>query len=114
MQGVILDDKNIISRFDPTYADSIFIKSLKTLKNGEFSSYSKVKSSDKFKEYIDIALEKVKEIDASIRNNNFNIDPKILNGKNISCAYCPFKDICCHTLKDEVELKVKEGEDDGE
>ena len=45
----------------------------------------------------------------SVITGNFFINPKVLKGKNISCTYCKFKDICFKTKSDEVIIG---GEDD--
>ena len=50
------------------------------------------------------------ELVATIDNNNFTIAPKIINNKNISCEYCPFKEICFVTANDYVYLEKKEGD----
>lgn len=111
LQGVTLDDKEAIRNFDPTFNDSLFIKGLKTLKNGEFRSSCKVASSDRFLQYRSLALEKIKEADAKIRNGEFTINPKVINGKNVSCPFCPFKDVCYHTINDEIIINLKENEE---
>ena len=40
----------------------------------------------------------------SILAGDFTINPKIYDGKNLSCEFCEFKDICYHTQKDMVYL----------
>ena len=49
------------------------------------------------KKYIDSATDNI--IDA-----NFQIDPKVYAGKNISCEFCSFKDLCYKTEKDLIYL----------
>ena len=39
-----------------------------------------------------------------INNLDFTINPKKLKNDNISCEFCPFKDICYMTNDDIVEL----------
>ena len=38
------------------------------------------------------------------------INPKIVNGNNVSCKYCKFNDICYHSYKDSVIISG--GEED--
>ena len=59
---------------------------------------------------IDEALEKSLKI---IDNNDFVIAPKIINNKNISCEFCPFKEVCFVTPNDYVYLE-KEKEEGGD
>ena len=104
--GYSNSDKDILSVQDKNYDNSKVIKGLKTNKDGSFSKTSRVVSNEeindilvKTKEQIDLAIKK-------IRANEFNINPKIIDNKNISCMYCKFKDICYKTNEDEVVLEV--------
>ena len=37
----------------------------------------------------------------NIEEANFKINPKVVDNKeNVSCKFCPYKDICYHTSKD--------------
>ena len=45
-----------------------------------------------------------------IDNNEFDIAPKIINNKNISCEFCPFKEVCFVSASDYIYLEKKEGE----
>ena len=40
----------------------------------------------------------------NILEGKYAINPKILNGKNVSCENCKYKDICYHDEKDLVYL----------
>ena len=57
---------------------------------------------------IDKALDKALNI---IDNNAFDIAPKIINNKNISCEFCPFKEVCFVSASDYIYLSKKEGDD---
>ena len=109
LQGYTNSDENIISLIDSNYLNSKMIKGLKFKKDGSFYSTSKVLSN---KEMDDMILKVQNIIDDTIKNvitGNFFINPKVLKGKNISCTYCKFKDICIKTKSDEVIIG---GEDD--
>jgi ATP-dependent helicase/DNAse subunit B len=106
LNGYMIDNEDIISKFDSTYLDSRFIASMKKSKNG-FYPYTKILSETKLNNLINLAEEKVKEAAFAIENADFKINPKKLRGENISCAYCPFKDIC-YFDKEEIELENKE------
>ena len=53
---------------------------------------------------------KINEAIEGICNANFKINPKIIKGKNVSCSYCKYKDICYHEYKDNVIISG--GEED--
>lgn len=110
LQGYTNSDENIISLIDSNYLNSKMIKGLKFKKDGSFYSTSKVLSN---KEMDDMIVKVQNIIDDTIKNvitGKFFINPKVLKGKNISCTYCKFKDICFKTKSDEVIIG---GEDDG-
>ena len=48
------------------------------------------------------------------RNFNFPIKPLILDKTNISCAFCPYNNICFKTPKDNYYLKKDPFKKDGE
>ena len=58
---------------------------------------------------IDVALKKFLKI---IDDNVYNIAPKVINDKNISCNFCPFKEVCFVNPSDYIYLDKKEGEID--
>ena len=99
LEGYSIDNESELSLFDTTYNDSKLIKSMKTSSSG-FYSYSKVLS----KEEIDKLISKIdKEVDNvidSILDSDFAIDPKIINGENVSCKFCEYRDICYRKEKD--------------
>ena len=108
--GYTTDDKIILSYLDEDYETDSFVKGLSVKKDGELSSRSKVLSDSEVEDMlnsINKALEKSLEI---IDNNDFKIAPKIINNKNISCEFCPFKEVCFVTASDYVYLE-KKGDD---
>ncbi len=111
--GYTTDDKIILSYLDEDYENDSFVKSLGVKKDGELSSKSKTLNEEELKDMlkaIDEALEKSLKI---IDNNDFVIAPKIINNKNISCEFCPFKEVCFVTANDYVYLE-KEKEEGGD
>ena len=73
-------------------------------RDGEFSSYSKVLSSEEINNLINITDQKIEEAISSICNAKFDINPKVDNDKNIGCLYCKYKDICFFEKKNEVKI----------
>ena len=108
--GYTTDDKIVLSYLDEDYETDSFVKGLSIKKDGELSSRSKALSSS---EVEDIMNSIHKALDKSLKiidNNDFAIAPKIINNKNISCEFCPFKEVCFVSASDYVYLDKKEGE----
>lgn len=106
--GYSNSDKDILSVIDNNYDNSKIIKGLKTNNDGSFSKNSKVLSNDeieKIKETVHNVI--INTID-NIKNNCFEINPKVSDGKNISCDFCKFKDICYMTKNNEVKIQTEE------
>lgn len=105
LQGYTNSNETIISLLDNNYLDSKMIKGLRFKSDGSFYSTSKVLSNDEMDKLI-ITVDKI--INDAIKNiidGEFNINPKVIKGKNIACTYCKFKDICFKTKEDEVVLE---------
>ena len=99
LEGYSTNDESLLSQFDNTYKDSKLIKSMKTTNNG-FYTYSKVLSNDEIKTLIEDTDKLINKTIDRILDGDFTIDPKIINGDNISCKYCDYKDICYRREKD--------------
>lgn len=109
LEGYSVNNENILSKFDNTYNDSKLIKSMKTTSNG-FYTYSKVLSEEEIEELIkEISSQIDKTID-NILEADFTIDPKIINGENVSCKFCEYKDICFRKEKDLIYINRSEEE----
>ena len=106
LYGYSCDNEINLSRFDPTYENSKYIKSMKITKNG-FGSYSKVLSENEMSSlvsYVDKKIDKARDL---ILNADFSINPKWISGdKEITgCKFCKYKDICNMKNDDIINLK---------
>ena len=106
--GYSNEDRDILSVIDSNYDNSKIIKGMKTLKDGSFSSYTRVLNNDEINKIKDVTKEKISEVIENIRNNKFDINPKVSGDKNIGCEYCKFRDICFVKKKDKVEIEEEE------
>ncbi|MBQ7105714.1 MAG: PD-(D/E)XK nuclease family protein [Bacilli bacterium] len=107
--GYSTNNKERLEKFDITYENSEFIKSMKVKNDGEFYHYTKVLDDqvlDMLIEYIDKVIE---DDITSILDCNFSINPKQVGMENIGCKYCKYKDICF--MKNEDIVKLKEYDD---
>lgn len=97
-------DHQALRVIDKNFANSKIIKGLKLNNDGSFSKNSKVLSDEEINDIKDEVVIQINKVIDSIKNNCFDINPKVSEGKNIGCEYCKFKDICFVTKKDEVNI----------
>ena len=108
LKGYSTDNIELLSRFDSTYEDSSYIKGLKYSEEKGFSRTSKILDSTLLEEIVEFTKNKILETRDLILKGDFRINPKIYGKENISCSYCPYKDICYCTPNDFVELEKNE------
>ena len=102
-----------LSMFDGTVDNSEMIKGIKINKNGELPKGARTLSDLEIDEIICKTEKKIIEAMTNILNGNFTINPKILNGKNVACEFCEFKDVCYLEEKNK-EYLVNESEENFE
>ena len=112
LEGYSIDEENILSKFDTTYNDSKLIKGMKTTSKG-FSSYSKVLSEEEINDMLSNTDKLIDKAIDNILEADFEINPKVINGENVSCSFCEYRDICYLREKDKVYIN-KDGEDNGD
>ena len=104
LNGYSTDNVDVLSRFDSTYLDSTYIKSMKYSEEKGFGPYTKTISDDMLYRMVEFTKKKIEEARDSILDADFSINPKKYDGKNISCEFCSFKDLCFQQEKDIVYL----------
>ena len=104
LQGYSTDDTSILERFDPTYEKSEYIKSMSYTEEKGFGTYSKVMNNDTLYELIKYTEKIINDCTDEIIDGDFKINPKVNAGKNISCEFCVFKDLCYTKESDLVYL----------
>lgn len=104
LQGYSNSNENILEKVDSSYMDSKVIKSMKISNNG-FYAYSKVISDENIDKLSNLVKDKINEASLNIIDGKFDINPKEMNGKNIGCNYCKYRDICYMKHKDTIILK---------
>ena len=104
LKGYSLGNETMLSIFDKTLENSEIIHGMK-LTNKGFGYYSKVLTENQIDSIYRITDRKINECIYNIENALFDINPKMINNKNIGCEYCKYKDICYMTNKDIVELQ---------
>ena len=94
LKGYSTDNIDILERFDPTYEDSEYIKSMKYNPEKGFGTYTKIIDDDTMINMVKYMDKHIKDKTNEILEGDFEIDPKIYDGKNISCKFCEYKDLC--------------------
>lgn len=112
LEGYTYNDLNIIKRIDTACYDKSFIKGIKVKKDGTLSDTKKVFDTAYYENVLNTIEEKINEAINLIIEGNFKINPKVVNGKNISCEYCKYKDICYKKYKDAVIISQDGDEDE--
>lgn len=104
LNGYSTTDEEYLSRFDPTYEDSTFIKSMKKSSKG-FYAYAKVIEDEKIGLLIELVNSKIDEAINDILDAKFDINPKRIGTELKGCAFCKYKDICYMKEEDVINLK---------
>lgn len=110
LTGFTSSDISRINILEDLDGKSNVVSKLAITKNGELSKNSKVISDEDMKDMIKLVEDKILEASTSILNNDFSINPKVIDNKNVSCTYCRYKDICYKRIKDYVYFETKKEE----
>ena len=94
LKGYSTDNIEILEKFDSTYENSEYIKSMKYNSDKGFGTYAKIINDEEMLNMIKFVNSHIKEKTNEILDRDFEINPKIYEGKNISCKFCTFKDLC--------------------
>jgi len=106
--GYSTTNKLRLERFDSTYENSAFIKSMKVKQDGEFYHYVKVLDDEVLEMLVDYIDKIIEDNITSILDCDFSINPKQIGMELVGCKYCKYKDICY--VKNEDIIKLKEYE----
>ncbi len=103
--GYSTSNLNILGMVDSSYPNSCQIKSMKTTQSGNFYTYTKVFNQEDLDTLFNLINNLIKDTVKKVIDADFKIEPKILDNKeNISCQFCPFKDICFTKDKDKIYI----------
>lgn len=95
--------------------ESTVLYGMKRNGSGELRKGAPVLSDEDMDKVAETAYEKAAEAEKKILEGEFVINPKYLGGKNQSCGYCPFSEICYRSPRDNVYLdSVKEEQENDE
>lgn len=100
LQGYSTEDVSVIERFDSTFENSEYIKSMKYSDDKGFGTYTKLINDDILNGMVEYTKNYIDKTTNKILDAKFNINPVVYNGTNESCEFCSFKDICFMKEKD--------------
>jgi len=111
LRGYVINDPDEIVRIDPDYDSSPIVSGLKFNKDGSLAKNTKTIDD----EILEILLERMEGLvsDAfkAMNEGKFPINPKRIKGKDVSCEYCPFEDVCYKTRQDYEDLRHFKNDD---
>ena len=109
LEGLSINDANIIEKIDNFYQNESFIKGIKPNKKG-LGTYARTFDNADFDNIINTMDINIKKMINDIDNVNFEINPKLLKNKETTCLYCNYKDICYKEFKNYID--IRKGEQD--
>ncbi|NMA51037.1 MAG: hypothetical protein GX951_04225 [Mollicutes bacterium] len=110
LNGYSNKDISLLEKFDSSFKNSKVIRGMKLKNDGNFYSNSKTLSSEEMDSMVFLVEAILNEAVEKINNNDFQINPKKVNNKDdVSCPYCPYKEICYK--KDYYYENIKQEED---
>lgn len=104
---------------NPEYASiiddtcGVYLKNYNLKKDGAPDARSKIFDCIDENKLYSIVEDKIEEAYQGIINGKFDITVKRIDGNNVSCGYCRFKDVCFKKYTDIVELDSKKWKDGG-
>ena len=108
LNGYSTSNKEILEKFDNSYENSNMIKSMRIKSDGEFYNYSKTLTEIEMNNLIKLVDQKIEEASNNILEAKFDINPKKIEGINVGCEFCTFKDICFKKEQDVIYLKEQD------
>jgi ATP-dependent helicase/nuclease subunit B len=95
-----------ILHIDKNALEDPFIDKLKFNKNGALSARSKTFPEDDLTLWIAHLDKLIQNAINAITHGDFTINPKRDKNKDLSCTYCPYKDICYKSEKDYITYNL--------
>jgi len=93
MKGLVNDDTDIIHKLDKEMTKASSVIPVSYNKDGSFSRFSSVASTQQFYQLSEYVKEKIKEIGTEILDGKIQVSPYELDNKK-GCEYCDYSGIC--------------------
>lgn len=118
LDGLLSNRENTIPYFDSTAGTgkSKYLSGISFKKSGDLSADSarRLRDEDYFNGLAALAEMLILEAGHSILKNKFEINPKMVNGIDRSCSYCPFRDICYRDESSFIKINTKKNDEEEE
>ncbi len=101
LTGYTFKDIDVVNNIDDSVS---YLGGVTIRKDGELKDSKRLLDEDTFNKVMEVISSNIENAIKDINNLDFTINPKKLKNDNISCEFCPFKDICYMTNDDIVEL----------
>ena len=93
MHGVVSTGEGIVEKLDRFMGSKSAVIPVERKKDGSFTAYSSVLSSEEMQVVSEYVSQKVKAIGTQIMEGNIQVDP-YEKGSVGACTYCAYKGVC--------------------
>ncbi len=103
--GYATSNEEKLRQFEPDFAEKklSILKNVEVTKSG-FAKRSKVADEEMIEQFNKIVDQKIKQVVTTINNNDYHINPKLINNKDVSCLNCHLRPICLKMKDNYVNL----------
>ncbi|MBR4830855.1 MAG: PD-(D/E)XK nuclease family protein [Bacilli bacterium] len=108
LQGYTTSNMDKIPLVDSSFNKSEIIYGMSTKKDGDLSANAKVLDDTEMNNLKELVKDKIDNMINDILSSSFEIDPKKIDYKDVSCTYCKYKDVCFRKEKDYKILDKKD------
>ncbi len=111
MFGYTTSAMHKVRQLEPEFTNKevSLLANAKTKANGEeFDRYAKIYDEESLENFENLIREKLNFVVNRIKKANYQINPKELKGKNVSCDYCDYQAICYRRKQNIVKLEEEQ------
>gem|GEM_PF-1238920 len=110
LRGMSIDDSAKLATLDANIASSPYIRSIRLTKINTFDKRAKVADAATLESHRLMAEQKITAAVRLIRDGDFAINPKRIDNVDMSCTYCPFRDVCFRTEAAFTNIETRQGD----
>lgn len=112
LDGITLDNINMISDFDKSATESDIILGLKMNSNGEWANQKRIMSKEDQEDIYNNIKKIIEDCINNVSDAKFDIKPISIKNKIEGCNYCKYRDICYKRESDTniIQLTSEEGD----
>ena len=110
LEGLTIDNEEIVAEIDKYYNEDSFIKGIKPNKKG-LGTYAKLFNNEDFNLILEKMDRNIENMINTVNEGDFSINPKIIKKNETTCRFCNYKDICFHTFKDYIDIRKDDSDE---